>query len=164
MLRHSILFEGLYTSLRTSSDSAPILHKKVKHRDMPSIPEVKPSMDSLEGLACRVYVLPLRLGTHTSQTLQHTAAWEVFSKLKCQPVPEETDFCGGMRSRRHYFCCVFFLFITFVIIVIIRCVCADVQPCTHRGISVKVRQQLMEICSPPSTMRVLALNPENQTW
>lgn len=90
MLRHFILFGGLYTFLRTSSDSAPILHKKVMHRDMPSIPEAKPSMDSLEVLACSVHVLPLRLGTHTFQTLQHTAAWEVFSKLRSQPVPEET--------------------------------------------------------------------------
>lgn len=56
---------------------------------MPSIPEVKPSTDSLEVLACTVHVLPLRLGTHTSQTLQHTAAWEVFSKLRSQPVSEE---------------------------------------------------------------------------
>lgn len=43
-----------------------------------------------------------------------------------------------MSSRRHYFCCVF-LFITFVIVVIIVCVRADVQPCTRHGVSVKVR-------------------------
>lgn len=98
-------------SLEQHQIFAPIFHKKVKHRDMPNIPEVKPNTASLEVLACRVQaLLPLGLGAHASQTLQHTAAWEVFAKLRSQPVPEETLISvEGIRPRRHYFCCVFYL-------------------------------------------------------
>lgn len=44
-------------SLEPHQIFAPIVHKKVKHRDMPNIPEVKPSAASLEVLACRVQAL-----------------------------------------------------------------------------------------------------------